>query len=73
MSVLWQVLGRYLEAVVSRAQEYKKEWKDSFVSIEHLVVGLVKDPRYVFEAVKWNFLHFILHLLCHKKYCQKNP
>ncbi|GMH37305.1 hypothetical protein BSKO_05178 [Bryopsis sp. KO-2023] len=41
-----QVLGRYLEGVVNRAQEYKAKWKDSFVSIEHLVLALVKDGRF---------------------------
>lgn len=28
------------------AQAYKTQWKDSFVSIEHLLVALSKDTRY---------------------------
>lgn len=41
-----QVLGRNLEALVTRAQEYKQQWKDEYVSIEHLVLAYVDDPRF---------------------------
>eukprot|EP00210_Caulerpa_lentillifera_P007379 g7052.t1 len=41
-----QVLGRYLEAAVGHAQELKDQWKDSFVSVEHLVLGVCKDPQF---------------------------
>lgn len=41
-----QVLGRNLEALVTRAQDLKKEWKDDFVSVEHLVLGFLEDARF---------------------------
>lgn len=41
-----QVLGRQLEGLVTAAEELKKQWKDSFVSVEHLVVALADDPRF---------------------------
>jgi ATP-dependent Clp protease ATP-binding subunit ClpB len=40
------MLGRDLEALVQRAREYKKEYGDSFVSVEHLVLGFVQDQRF---------------------------
>ena len=41
-----QVLGRNLEALVTRAQELKTEWKDKYVSVEHLVLGFLEDMRF---------------------------
>lgn len=39
-------MGRNLEALVGRAQEVKSEWKDAFVSVEHLLLALVDDTRF---------------------------
>ncbi|KAF8042133.1 hypothetical protein BT93_A0670 [Corymbia citriodora subsp. variegata] len=40
------MLGRDLEALINRAREFKKEYGDSFVSVEHLVLGFAQDPRF---------------------------
>ncbi|KAL4577294.1 hypothetical protein LXL04_013400 [Taraxacum kok-saghyz] len=40
------MLGRDLEALMQRARDFKKEYGDSFVSVEHLVLGFVQDNRF---------------------------
>uniref|UniRef100_A0A2N9GYD5 Clp R domain-containing protein n=1 Tax=Fagus sylvatica TaxID=28930 RepID=A0A2N9GYD5_FAGSY len=40
------MLGRDLEALIQRARDYKKEYGDSFVSVEHLVLGFAQDQRF---------------------------
>ena len=40
------MLGRDLEALIQRARDYKKEYGDSFMSVEHLVLGFVQDNRF---------------------------
>ncbi|KAK6128874.1 hypothetical protein DH2020_037391 [Rehmannia glutinosa] len=40
------MLGRDLEGLIQRAREYKKEFGDSFVSVEHLVLGFAQDNRF---------------------------
>lgn len=40
------MLGRDLEALIQRARDFKKEYKDSFVSVEHLVLGFAQDRRF---------------------------
>ncbi|KAF5181000.1 Chaperone protein clpb [Thalictrum thalictroides] len=40
------MLGRDLEALIQRARDLKKEYGDSFVSVEHLVLGFVQDQRF---------------------------
>lgn len=40
------MLGRDLEGLFQKAREYKKEYKDSFVSVEHLVLGFTQDQRF---------------------------
>ncbi|KAG0485474.1 hypothetical protein HPP92_009553 [Vanilla planifolia] len=40
------MLGRDLESLIQRAREFKKEYGDSFVSVEHLVLGFVEDRRF---------------------------
>ncbi|KAF3323356.1 chaperone protein ClpB2 [Carex littledalei] len=40
------MLGRDLEALIQRARDYKKEYGDAFVSVEHLVLGFVDDKRF---------------------------
>lgn len=40
------MLGRDLEALLQRARDYKREYGDSFVSVEHLVLGFTQDQRF---------------------------
>uniref|UniRef100_A0A2P2PHQ8 Uncharacterized protein MANES_02G051600 n=1 Tax=Rhizophora mucronata TaxID=61149 RepID=A0A2P2PHQ8_RHIMU len=40
------MLGRDLEALIQRAREFKKEYGDSFVSVEHLVLAFAQDQRF---------------------------
>ncbi|MED6107623.1 Chaperone protein ClpB3, chloroplastic [Stylosanthes scabra] len=40
------MLGRDLEALIQRARDYKKEYGDSFVSVEHLVLAFTQDQRF---------------------------
>ncbi|KAL1824464.1 hypothetical protein ACET3Z_011242 [Daucus carota] len=40
------MLGRDLETLLQRARDYKKEYNDSFVAVEHLVLGFVQDKRF---------------------------
>ncbi|GMP28745.1 hypothetical protein CsSME_00004166 [Camellia sinensis var. sinensis] len=40
------ILGRDLEGLLQRARDYKKEYGDSFVSVEHLVLGFTQDNRF---------------------------
>ena len=40
------MLGRNLEGLVTRAQEQKAQWKDSHVSVEHLVLAFLDDSRF---------------------------
>lgn len=40
------MLGRDLEALIQRARDYKKEYGDSFVSVEHLVLAFAEDKRF---------------------------
>ena len=41
-----QVLGHNLEATITKAEGIKKEWKDDFTSVEHLVLAMLDDPRF---------------------------
>lgn len=41
-----QVLGRNLEGTITKAESIKKEWKDDFTSVEHLVLAMLDDPRF---------------------------
>ncbi|KAI5665716.1 hypothetical protein M9H77_15569 [Catharanthus roseus] len=40
------MLGRDLEALIQRARDYKKEYGDSFISVEHLVLAFAQDNRF---------------------------
>ncbi|XP_011014207.1 PREDICTED: chaperone protein ClpB3, chloroplastic-like [Populus euphratica] len=40
------MLGRDLETLIQRARKYKMEYGDSFVSVEHLVLGFAQDQRF---------------------------
>jgi ATP-dependent Clp protease ATP-binding subunit ClpB len=35
--------GSDLDTLIQRAREFKKEYGDSFVSVEHLVLGFAQD------------------------------
>ncbi|KJH73418.1 ATP-dependent chaperone ClpB [Aliterella atlantica] len=39
-------LGRSLDTLLDRAEAYRQEFGDEFISIEHLVLGYVKDDRF---------------------------
>ena len=39
-------LGRSLDTLLDRAEAYRKEYGDEFISIEHLVLGYAKDDRF---------------------------
>ncbi len=32
--------------MVTRSQDFKTEWKDEFVSVEHLLLALAEDQRF---------------------------
>jgi len=40
------MLGRDLEALIQRARDHKKQFGDSFVSVEHLVLAFTQDQRF---------------------------
>ncbi|CAL9191380.1 unnamed protein product [Musa hybrid cultivar] len=40
------MLGRDIETLIQRAREYKKEYGDSFVSVEHIVLSYADDRRF---------------------------
>jgi ATP-dependent Clp protease ATP-binding subunit ClpB len=39
-------LGRSVDTLLDRAESYRKEFKDDFISIEHLMLAYVKDDRF---------------------------
>jgi ATP-dependent Clp protease ATP-binding subunit ClpB len=39
-------LGRSLDSLLDRAETYRKEYGDEFISIEHLILAYVKDDRF---------------------------
>ncbi|KAF8408175.1 hypothetical protein HHK36_007317 [Tetracentron sinense] len=39
-------IGRDLQALIFRAWEYKKKYGDSFLLVEHLLLGFIEDQRY---------------------------
>lgn len=39
-------LGRSLDALLDRAEKYRQEFKDEYISIEHLLLGYAKDDRF---------------------------
>ncbi|MBD1808224.1 ATP-dependent chaperone ClpB [Microcoleus sp. FACHB-SPT15] len=39
-------LGRSLDSLLDRAESYRKEYKDDYISIEHLLLAYVKDDRF---------------------------
>ena len=39
-------LGRSFDSLLDRSEEYRKEYEDEFISIEHLILGYAKDKRF---------------------------
>ncbi|BAZ49883.1 ATPase [Nostoc sp. NIES-4103] len=39
-------LGRSLDTLLDRADKYRQDFKDEFISIEHLLLGYAKDDRF---------------------------
>ncbi|MGL5035267.1 MAG: Clp protease N-terminal domain-containing protein, partial [Microcystaceae cyanobacterium] len=39
-------LGRSLDSLLDRAENYRKEFNDDFISIEHLILAYTKDDRF---------------------------
>ena len=39
-------LGRSLDTLFDRAENYRKQFEDEFISIEHMLLGYVKDDRF---------------------------
>ncbi|TAD85440.1 MAG: ATP-dependent chaperone ClpB [Oscillatoriales cyanobacterium] len=39
-------LGRSLDSLLDRAETYRKDYGDEFISVEHLILGYVKDDRF---------------------------
>ncbi|NBO30430.1 MAG: ATP-dependent chaperone ClpB [Cyanobacteria bacterium WB6_1B_304] len=39
-------LGRSLDTLLDRAETYKKDFGDDYISIEHILLGFVKDDRF---------------------------
>ncbi|MEO1131085.1 MAG: ATP-dependent chaperone ClpB [Cyanobacteria bacterium J06639_1] len=39
-------LGRSLDQLLDRAEEYRKKFDDDYISIEHLILGFGKDERF---------------------------
>lgn len=39
-------LGRSLDTLLDRAEEYRKQFGDEFISIEHMLLGYAKDDRF---------------------------
>jgi ATP-dependent Clp protease ATP-binding subunit ClpB len=39
-------LGRSLDSLLDRAEKYRLEFKDDYISIEHLVLGFAQDDRF---------------------------
>ncbi|MEY3255488.1 MAG: ATP-dependent chaperone ClpB [Cyanobacteriota bacterium] len=39
-------LGRSLDTLLDRAEKYRQEFKDEFISVEHILLGYCKDDRF---------------------------
>ena len=46
------MLGRNLEGLVTRGQDLKDQWKDDFVSVEHLMMAFLDDTRFGQKVLK---------------------
>ncbi len=45
-------LGRSLDSLLDRAETYRTEYDDDYISIEHLLLGYVKDDRFGQQVFK---------------------
>ncbi|MBW4665227.1 MAG: ATP-dependent chaperone ClpB [Chroococcus sp. CMT-3BRIN-NPC107] len=45
-------VGRSLDTLLDRADAYRKEYGDEFISVEHLLLGYVKDDRFGKSLIK---------------------
>ena len=39
-------LGRSLDTLLDRADQYRKDYEDEYISVEHLILGYAKDDRF---------------------------
>ncbi|TAE55345.1 MAG: ATP-dependent chaperone ClpB [Nostocales cyanobacterium] len=39
-------LGRSLDTLLDRAEQYRQEFKDEYISVEHILLGYAKDDRF---------------------------
>jgi ATP-dependent Clp protease ATP-binding subunit ClpB len=39
-------LGRSLDSLLDRADDYRKKYDDDYISVEHILLGFVKDDRF---------------------------
>ena len=44
-------LGRSLDSLLDRAEKYRKEFGDEYISVEHLILGFVKDDRVLMQSL----------------------
>jgi ATP-dependent Clp protease ATP-binding subunit ClpB len=50
-------LGRSLDGLLDRSESYRQEYKDDYISVEHLMLAYVKDDRFgkaLFQEFKLN-------------------
>ncbi|MBP0002680.1 MAG: ATP-dependent chaperone ClpB [Cyanobacteria bacterium SBC] len=45
-------LGRSLDSLLDRADAYRKEYSDEYISIEHIILGYLKDDRFGKDTFK---------------------
>lgn len=72
-------LGRSLDLLLDRADQYKQEFNDDYISIEHLVLGYAKDDRFgkalyqEFGLNETNLKEIIKQIRGSQKVNDKNP
>lgn len=72
-------LGRSLDTLLDRAESYRKEFEDDYISIEHLLLAYVKDDRFgksLFQELKLDEAKLkstITQIRGHQKVTDQNP
>ncbi|NRB09912.1 MAG: ATP-dependent chaperone ClpB [Richelia sp.] len=72
-------LGRSLDQVLDRAEAYRKEFKDEYISIEHLLLGYAKDKRFgtslfqEFRLTEANLKNIIKQIRGNQTVTDQNP
>jgi len=72
-------LGQSLDKLLDRADEYKKQYGDEFISVEHLLLGFVKDDRFgkgLYQELKLDenkIKQTITQIRGNQKVTDKNP